>query len=151
MEILQHGSLEELMNLLTWPARDRRPSGSGAPRSPMGCSPEPRWDPPRVTPACRCLRRQGRGLSLRTLPARARGYSPSCLLLALGAQQQLSNRELWATASGLAPAVSYSGSRSLCLSGVPGQHCLGQCREWLRGFLLVFLKKMFPSFSAQAR
>lgn len=117
------------------------------PPSPTGCSPDPRWDPPRVTPACRCPRRQGRRLSLRTLPARTRGYGPSCLLLALGAQQQLSNRELWATASGLAPAVSYSGSPSLCLSGVPGQSCLGQCWERLGGFLLfVFFFKKNVSF-----
>lgn len=56
----------------------------------------------------------------------------------------------WATMAGLSPAGSYSRS-SVSLSGVPGQHCLGQCWEWLRACVFFFFFLKFPYFSAQVR
>lgn len=55
VEILQHGTLEELVNPVAWPARDGRTSGSGAHPSLMLSTPVPHWDPPQAAPVCRAL------------------------------------------------------------------------------------------------
>lgn len=82
-------------------------------------------------------------------PCKPQGSSPSCLLLALGEQQQLSNGQLWAVLSGLSPAsaVSYS-----CHS-VPVRCPRTVLLAIAGGIYLVVLVWVFLRFyfSAQAR
>lgn len=101
VEILQYGTLEEF-----WPERARRTSLDTKYTLPHPFHSCPCWALPQLAPACQALCRQHRQLQ----PCKAQGSSPSCLLLALGEQQQLSNGQLWAVLSGLssASAVSYS-------------------------------------------
>lgn len=110
LEILQHGTLEKLLNLVAWPARDRRVSGSRATppwrspvlphaaiilKGPRCARPHPlhrlpvQTTSPRVTApvACSWYKLGGYSPTLRSW-CKSGGYSPSSLLLVLQMQQQ---------------------------------------------------------------
>lgn len=106
----------------------------------------PYWDLPQTTPACQALCRQHRQLQ----PCKPQGSSPSCLLLALGDQQQPSNGQCWAVLSGFSPASALSYSCHSVPVRCPRTVLLGIA--W--GIYLLVLDwdfLMFSDFSAQAR